>query len=408
MTRVVIINDASVARGGATGLATLQAKMLHDRGLTVLYAAGDTDPGTMFDGRAIETRHAGGAALLKQNPLQAATRGFYSPAARDLIAQLVSEDTPDTVYHVHSFAKALTPSIFKPLQAVATRVFLHGHDFFLACPNGGFMDYRHMEPCSRKPLSLDCVATNCDKRNYAQKLWRVGRQVALHQTLPRHAPWAGVLMIHPGMRPYLERSGYPAGMLHTLRNPAEALTASRIRAEDNNRFFFIGRLEPEKGIEELIAAAALAGVPLSVIGTGPLQEKLTQAHPDVTFLGWMERNEIAAVIPQARALVMPTRYPEPFGLVAAEASLSGLPVILSHSALLGPEMAEKGIGVTCNPRDQAGFVATLQNMAAMPAEQIAAMSHTAVSGQAGLCTSPETWIDAQIALYEQSLGRIAA
>ncbi|MEM1388442.1 MAG: glycosyltransferase family 4 protein [Pseudomonadota bacterium] len=404
MIRIVIINDASVARGGATSLAKKQAQMLVERGHEVIYAAGDSDPGeAIFPNHTIALRHAGGAALLKMNKLAAATRGFYSGAARDMVAALVATDTPETIYHVHSFAKALTPSIFSPLRRVAPRVFVHAHDFFLACPNGGFMDYNHMLPCERVPLSLDCLSTQCDKRNYAQKLWRSARQATLRQTLPRTAPWGGIILIHPAMRAYFERSGYPPHLLHTVRNPAQALSARRVPAEKNTQFFFIGRLEPEKGIEELLRAAAAAQLPLSVIGTGPLLEPLKAAYPKVTFHGWMDREAIGRVIGDARALVMPTRYPEPFGLVAAEASLSGLPVILSRQALLGPEMDAKGIGITCTPHDIGNFAAALKRVAEMPEPDIAAMSHAAASGQAGLCTSPEDWIDGQLALFEQAL-----
>ena len=405
MLRVVIINDASIARGGATGLAMLQAKMLHERGIEVVFATGDSGSDDLFPDHDIDTRHAGGTALMKSNPLVAATRGFYSKASHAMLrAMIANEDTPETVYHIHSFTKSLTPSIYAALQPVAQRCFVHGHDFFLACPNGGFMDYQRGSPCQRTPLSASCLTTHCDKRNYAQKLWRVGRQMTLHHTMPRDRPWGGILMIHPAMRPYYEKSGYPSQMLHTVRNPAESLSTTRIPAEANSRFFFIGRVEAEKGIEDLITAAKRAQVPLSVIGTGPLLDTLRAQNPDVAFHGWLDRKAIGAAIASARALVMPSRYPEPFGLVAAEASLSGLPVILSQSALLGPEMAEKGVGFTCDPRKIDGFATVLRKMADMPADQVKAMSLLAASGTANLCSAPQDWIDAQISHYNKAIS----
>lgn len=406
--RVVIINDASVARGGATGLSILQARLLRARGVETRYVVGDSGRNEDLVARGVEVESVGGTALMQAGALKAATRGLYSRPARACLDRLIDrQDTPDTVYHVHSFSKALTPSIFNALQRVAPRSFIHAHDFFLACPNGGFMDYRAMEPCERVPLSLDCLTTNCDKRNYAQKLWRVTRQNLLHRALPRRAPWGGILMIHPGMERYLARAGYPAAVLKTLRNPARAFRDDRIPAEDNGRFVFIGRVEAEKGIEELLAAATVAGVALTVIGEGPLRETLTARHPDVTFTGWMDQGEIAAVLADARALVMPSRYPEPFGLVAAEASLSGLPVILSHSALLGQEVAREGLGLTCDTRDPAAFAATLRRMADMPRAEVARMSHRGMSGAAGLCTTHDGWIEAQIALWQGAIARAA-
>ncbi|SLN53447.1 Glycogen synthase [Roseivivax jejudonensis] len=409
MPRVVILNDASVARGGATGLALLQAKNLAARGIETVFLAADDLPNPELAAAGVAHRHVGAAPLMKAPRRVAATRGLYNRQVADTVARTIARhDTPDTVYHVHSWSKTLTAAVFAPLAPVAPRVFIHAHDFFLGCPNGGFMDYRAMRPCDRVPLSMSCLGTQCDKRNYAQKGWRVTRQMILARTLPKDAAWGGILMIHPGMAPYLERSGYPAAHLRTLRNPATALVPERVRAEDNRGLLFIGRVEAEKGIEDLIRAAARAGVPLTVVGDGPLRDRLAAAHPQVRFTGWLSRPAIAAEARQARALVMPSRYPEPFGLVAAEASLSGLPVILSRSALLAAEIAERGLGYACDPRDADGFADLLAGFDAMEPAEIASMSRRGAAGTAGLCASPEGWIDDMLALYDAALRRKGA
>lgn len=406
MTRLVIVNDASFARGGATGLALLQARCMAERGIETAFVAGDRKPNADLAASGVRFLNAGTDPLLQANPAVAATRGLYSRPVARLMHRVIDEtDTPDTVYHVHSWSKTLTPSVFTALRRVAPRVFLHAHDFFYACPNGGFMDYRRMEPCSRVPLSAACLGTNCDKRSYAQKLWRTARGAILSQCLPRSAPWAGVLLIHPGMARYFELSGYPPGLLHPLRNPATALSPTRIQAERNRDVLFIGRVEPEKGVEDLIAAAALADLPLTVIGEGPLRERLARQHAGVRFTGWLDRTAIAAEVARARCVVMPSRYPEPFGLVAAEASLAGLPVVTSNTALLGSEIEAAGLGFTCDTRNAAAFASCLARVAALPDAEVAEMSRRGASGEAGLCTSPEAWIDAQIALYERALSR---
>lgn len=398
--RVVIVNDASTARGGATGLALMQARLMRGRGLDVTYFAADTEPNAELAALGVTLINAGAEPLMKSTAMVAATRGLYNRDVRRLMSALIAQqDSAETVYHVHSWSKALSVSLFSALAPVAPRVFIHGHDFFLACPNGGFMDYRAMEPCTRTPLSRACLTTNCDKRSLAQKGWRVARSALLTRTLPKAAPWGGVMMIHPLMRRYFERAGYPAGLLSALRNPATALTGQRVRAESNTGLLFIGRIEAEKGIEDLIAAAEAAAMPLTVIGEGPLQAPLAAAHPKVRFTGWRERAAIAAEANQARALVMPSRYPEPFGLVAAEAALSGLPAVVSRPALLSAEIEAGGLGWACDTRDAAEFAALLGEIAAMPAADMEAMSRRARAGGTALCTTPEAWIDAILAAY---------
>lgn len=403
--KVVIVNDASVARGGATGLSLLQARMMAGRGIETVFAAADKGENADLAATVDRLYAAGSDPLMKQPAHVSAMKGLYNRDVRDELDRVIAkEDGPDTVYHVHSWSKTLTAAAFAALQKVAPRVFIHTHDFFLACPNGGLMDYRAEKPCHRTPLSMSCLATNCDKRNYAQKMWRVSRQLILQRTLPRNAPWGGLLMIHPAMAAPLEDYGYPADRLIPLRNPAVPLSDTRIAAEDNSGFIFIGRVEAEKGVEDLIAAAARAGVALTIVGDGPLREPLAAQHPDVRFTGWMDKDQILHEARRARALVMPSRYPEPFGLVAAEASLSGLPVIVSDSALLGAEIAAGGIGWTCNTRNIGGFAALLKEVSDLPRETLIGMSETAFSGSAGLCTTPDEWIDGMLALYQKAIA----
>lgn len=404
MVKIVILNDASQARGGATGLSLLQARLLAEQGFEVVFAAADKDPNQELAALGVKLYNAGNDPLMKAAPHVAATRGLYSRVIQNMVEKVIAaEDSPSTVYHVHSWSKTLTPAVFKPLQSVAKRVFIHAHDFFLACPNGGLMDYQAMSPCTRQPLSLDCLRSHCDKRNYPQKLWRVSRQLVLRHTLPRQAPWGGILLIHPAMAGPLSASKYPANRLVPLRNPASALSQERIHAENNQGFLFLGRVEAEKGIQELIAAARKAQTRLTVVGEGPLKDSLAAAHPEVQFTGWLDRTGILKHLNEARCLVMPSRYPEPFGLVIAEASLSGLPVILSDTALLAPEVAQKQVGWACDTRKPDEFAQLLEQVDALPAKQIKQISMRGFSAEAGLCSTPQDWIDGMLALYENAL-----
>ncbi|WP_283180096.1 hypothetical protein [Gemmobacter sp. 24YEA27] len=84
------------------------------------------------------------------------------------------------------------------LRPVAGRVVLHAHDYFLACPNGAFFDYRAGVTCDLSPMSLGCVTCNCDKRSAAQKLWRVARQAVQNRAVSRMLPEATVVLLHEG------------------------------------------------------------------------------------------------------------------------------------------------------------------------------------------------------------------
>lgn len=403
--RIVVINDLSIARGGGTGLALLSVRLFRQLGIPVTYICGDRGVNAELAALGVETVALGGEHILTGDRGQAFLTGLHNTAARTMIERWLDEhDTGRTVYHVHGWSKIMSPAIFLALSRVADRTVLHAHDFFLACPNGAFHHYPSQTPCDCRPLSLGCVASRCDKRSYAHKLWRLGRSARLRSILSQEkAPSRLILLLHEKMAPGFEKSGYPTEVLHTLRNPVTPYTSERVRAEDNSDFFFIGRLEPEKGIGDAVKAAAEAGVRLTIIGDGPLKESLRQFGANVSVLGWQNHAEIASRIRAARALLMPTRYCEPFGLVAVEASQSGIPVILSDKAYLADEMVAAGVAIACDTSKPAAFASALKLLAEMPQDDIRAMSERAYGRAARLSTTPEEWRDALIGHYQSLL-----
>lgn len=403
--RVVVINDASVARGGATGLALLSAQLLRRRGLSVTFVCGDAGEAAALTALGIDVVALGAARLLDARRSVAMVNGVWNRAAHQVISRMVFEcDTPRTVYHVHGWAQILSPALFAALRPVAPRVITHAHDMFLGCPNGAYMDFRRDTVCDRVPLSVPCVATNCDSRSYAHKLWRVGRHVALQYGFDQRLGWGPVAMIHPAMRVLLERAGLPPHRLVTLRNPASPWRAERIRAEANRGVVFVGRLETGKAVDRLAEAAASTDTPLTIIGDGTQRDQLQARFPQATFCGWLDREAIWRRAAAARALVMPTLLPEPFGLVAAEASLSGLPVILSDRALLAAEVRAGGLGLSYAAADPAGLANALRRLNDMEDAEVARISERGFGRAAPLCSTPEGWIDEMLALYAGQLS----
>ncbi|WP_170168742.1 glycosyltransferase family 4 protein [Rhodovulum iodosum] len=405
--RVVIINDSATAQGGSAVLALLLVELLRARGVPVTFIAGDTGDNPRLAEIGVDIVALGEVPLLGRGKLEALRKGIDNPAAREMVARFVAEtDTPGTIYHVHSWAQIFSPSIFSALAPVAARTVVHAHDMFLACPNGVYMDFHHGLHCTRRPLSADCITTHCDKRSYPQKLWRVARQAALFRQFGQALPWAGIAMIHPGMTEPLQRAGYPAERLVTVRNPASPYTDHRIPAEENAGALFVGRVEPDKGVEDLIEAARAVDMPVSVVGEGPLRERLAAQHPEVTFVGWQDRAGIARQAAHARVLVMPSRFPEPFGLVAAEALMSGLPVIVTELSFLVDELRAGDLGLTYPPRDTAALAACLRQIKNKPVAEMRALSERARAAEIAL--KPDGWADAVMALYGKTLAASAA
>lgn len=131
---------------------------------------------------------------------------------------------------------------------------------------------------------------------------------------------------------------------------------------------FAGRITPEKGVEDAINIALAANVPLRLVGgtydTGYFADRiapLLAAHADhLTYLGPQPRERVWELMAESRAVLVPSLWDEPFGLVACEAMATGAPVIGYASGGLREVVAEGVTGVLTPPGDIAGAAAALR------------------------------------------------
>ncbi len=115
----------------------------------------------------------------------------------------------------------------------------------------------------------------------------------------------------------------------------------------NKVILYVGRLEPEKGLQVLIKAFALLteGSVLYIVGKGSYEPQLKQMVSDmglegkVIFTGFMEKEEIGRYYDMADVFVHPALWPEPFPRTILEALSHRLPMLVSDSgssaAILG-------------------------------------------------------------------------
>ncbi len=400
--RVVVINDRSAMVGGASNLAILSAGLLERRGIGVTYLAGDT---AEHEKPAGDTINIAGKPLVQQGRLSAFAGGLYNSKAFETLQDLISmRDTPSTIYHVHGWSKILSPSIFRALAAVRDRTVLHAHDYFLTCPNGGLANYRKQQVCHLRPMSASCLVTQCDKRGYHEKLWRTARHLLREHFYPTGDLPANIVVVHERMRQIFERAGLNVEHVETIRNPVEPFLAEAAEPAAHRTFYFIGRLEPEKGFEEAAQAARIAGVGLHVIGDGAGRSILERNYPEVVIHGWRSRQGMREILRDARAIVISSRVPEPFSLAALEAVSSGIPVIMPDSALLGAEITARECGLVFRSGDTVALAEGLRHLA-IDDGLIGKMAQNCRREAPRLAHTATSWIEALMALYGRVLER---
>lgn len=123
---------------------------------------------------------------------------------------------------------------------------------------------------------------------------------------------------------------YPPVDLAELQ-PATNLDSYRPYYLPSNYLVVISRLVPYKRIDLAIQACQQLDKNLIIIGTGPQESELQKlAGDNIYFLGSVTTTQRQAVLSQAQALLMPGV--EDFGIIALEAILSNIPVILHQKS----------------------------------------------------------------------------
>jgi len=127
--------------------------------------------------------------------------------------------------------------------------------------------------------------------------------------------------------------------------------------DDPPHALYVGRLSEEKGVREL--AEASVGLPLVVVGDGPLRGLFPQA------VGFVPPSELGPYYQRAAIVVVPSRR-EGYGMVAREAMAYGRPVVATAVGGLVDAVEDGVTGLLVRPRDSRALRAELERLLADP------------------------------------------
>jgi glycosyltransferase involved in cell wall biosynthesis len=179
---------------------------------------------------------------------------------------------------------------------------------------------------------------------------------------------------------------------------AERLAA--FLAEDEPTVVYFGKLLYNKGVHLLLEALRELDARAVIVGFGDYREELEQlAPPRTLFTGPLEHRHLVHLLALADVTVVPSIFPEAFGMVAAEAAATGSPPLVArHSGL--QEIAE-GLEVEYPPEyrhltsfatgDVADLTVKLRELLTLPSEE-----HDRIA-QAGRKAVEQRWSWAEVA-----------
>jgi len=332
--------------------------------------------------------------------------------------------SPDIV-----FAHGLeSPRIEAEILKVAPAVFL-AHAYYGTCISGNKMtSFPRPEPCARQ-FGAKCLVNfyprRCGGLN-PQTMWREYRRQS--QRLCLLSRYRAIVTLSGHMANEYIDHGFDPSTVYHLPSPLGfdyrvngSATAETNRLNNNGEgatdevhLTFLGRMHYSKGCSTLFAALPLiAGklrkpIRVTFAGEGPERLKLQGlanrlnggSRLRVEFPGWLSQQEKDELLEQSDLLVVPSLWPEPFGMVGLEACMHGVPVVAFDSGGVR-EWLHDGVNGFLAPGDPPtasglamAVVKSLQNPVTYAELQRGALETVRQSNK-------QTHVDALLNLFEQ-------
>jgi glycosyltransferase involved in cell wall biosynthesis len=202
-------------------------------------------------------------------------------------------------------------------------------------------------------------------------------------------------------RPMPAEVDWLATISHGLPGPACAF-----HSKPGGYLAFLGRISPEKRPDRAIEIARRAGLPLKIaakiddVDRAYYEELIAPLldHPLVEYVGEIAEHEKAEFLGNARALLFPIDWPEPFGLVMIEAMAAGTPVIAWRRGSV-PEVVTEGVS---------GKIVDSVEAAVAAVEEVSALSRAGVRAEFERRFTAARMTQDYIAAYRSLLAREAA
>lgn len=291
-------------------------------------------------------------------------------AHRDLAAALL-EHKPDVV-HVHNTFPLLSDAVLHACRDAAVPVTATIHNYRLCCTSGDFFRNGAVcHDCAHGAL-LPGVLHGCYRGSRAASA-PLALSIGVHR-----AAWKSLvsayIFISAAQRDLLGGLSLPRDRLFVRHNMIPRRELPAVGRQPT--VVYAGRLAEVKGLRLLMTAwdryrgmSDAPGLRLVIAGGGPLEREVADwasTRPSVEMAGLVPGSRCSELMSSARAVVVPSAWEEPFGLVVVEAMAAGTPPIATAHGSFS-ELIRPGVdGVLFRPGDAAALAVIIADVDAHP------------------------------------------
>lgn len=339
--RVTFVSDGWRRNGGVGSYLWRLASALAARGDAVQVVHGDAAAGAQ---PGIQDVHVPGCTTYGRSK---ARERASAAAALDAVAAFA----PDVVHVQDGNNFTLEEGLRARYRAVKS---LHVYDF---CPSNTKYHHAIDRPCTH-PTSALCLPRLGYKRCTTSRrpsVW-LALQRRARDANRNNAGYAALIVASEHVRREALATGYPANQVRVV---PYFVTPVSDGAPEPGTIVTGGRLVREKGFDLFVDALARVPRPWRAIVAGDgmaradLEARARRAGLDdvVDFAGWQDEAGMDALYRRASVVVMPSRWPEPSGILGLEAMAHGRPVAAFSVGGI-PEWLEHGVtGLLAPPLD---------------------------------------------------------
>jgi glycosyltransferase involved in cell wall biosynthesis len=267
---------------------------------------------------------------------------LWSQSASRQMSRLIGEFRPDVV-HVHNLFPMISPSVLRACRRHLVPTVATFHNYRPMCPSGDFFrDGSVCHDCVGK-LPVPAVVHGCYRDSVVATV-PLAAGIAAHKSMWQTLPSAYIFISDAQRQLYssLELPSERCYVKHNLVYPMD--TNSR----PEPLVVYVGRLNELKGVRFLMDAwdrFCAKDLRLVIAGSGPMDDEVAKwaaSRDSVEAPGFLTREQCIDLLGRARAVVVPSIWEEPFGLVVAEAMSASVPPIApAHGAF--PELISDGV-----------------------------------------------------------------